>query len=151
MLSLEKDLASTASTDSFSPGAGISTTFQSSGYDSNPQKFSGRSNCAPSRKLRPSGPMGWQKTTYAVTCRPPRRCSRRALPASSFCGKRSAQPCAFTTSVSQISENEGSGPRLVTRTGTLAVTLELRRTMCPLEAGIVLLCVARDSDPRDSG
>jgi hypothetical protein len=58
---------------------------------------------------------------------------------SSFTGRRSAQPCALTTSVSQISENWASGCRLVTRTGTFAGILELRRKVRLGEADIFLL------------
>ena len=39
------------------------------------------------------------------------------------------QPCALTTKVSQTSEKWVAGSRLVTRIGTLAGTLELRRAV----------------------
>src|SRR5580765_804882 len=48
-----------------------------------------------------------------------------------------AQPCALTTRVSQTSEKRVPGSRLVTRTGRLIGTLELRRSA----AGELVLCI----------
>src|SRR5215468_5980204 len=49
------------------------------------------------------------------------------------------QPCALTTSVSQTSEKRVPGSRLVTRTGRLIGTRELRRTA----AGDFTFCIVR--------
>src|ERR1700680_3137905 len=58
-------------------------------------------------------------------------------PASTFMGEYITQPWALTTKVSQISEKGLSGSRLVTTTGRVTGTRELRRT----ELTALALCI----------
>ena len=125
---------------------------QSFGQFRNPQKLSGRSSLAPSIQPRLSDPMGWQETTCAVVSRPSLLRKRSRTPLSSFVRDRIAQPCAFTTSVSQTSEKCAAGSRLVTSIGIAVGTLELRRGTSErfLSCIQVCLCLSRiRSVPRD--
>ena len=100
---------------------------QSAGYVVSPQKFSGRSSRAASRQVERSDSRGRQFTTLAVVSRPSLLWKCSSTPASSFTGERSEHPCALTTMVSHTSEKRVPGSRLVTSTGRLTGTLELRR------------------------
>src|SRR6516164_10221959 len=120
---------------------------QSAGYVVSPQKFSGRSSRAASRHSARSESSGWQVTTLAVVSRPSLLWKCNRTPASSLTGERSEQPCALTTMVSHTSEKRVPGSRLVTRTGTLTGTLELRRR----GAGAFALCMVTALSQRVRG